>query len=142
MQCIYNPEYRGLVIAKLIKSADISFVKMMGSLMEWRIYKHYLPSLLYWRHSLKISELHVEHQRSWFLSACNVKVMRFEKNNELQNNGDKIRCRLYQNTSAPLNNKIIVHMHGGGFIIGTPESHDVSFDWLVYNFCWIDDKNN
>ena len=126
-QCIYNPEYRGLVIAKLIKSADIEFVKRMGSLMEWRIYKHYLPSLLYWRHSLKIREFHVKHQRSWFLSACNVKVMRFERNRELQAKvGSKIRCRLYQNTAAPLNNKLIVLMHGGGFIIGTPESHDVS----------------
>lgn len=126
MQCIYNPEYRGLVIAKLIKSADISFVKMMGSIMEWRIYKNVLPSLLYWRHSLKISEVHVENQRTWFLSACNVKVMRFEKSNKLQSNAT-IRCRLYQNTSAPLNNKLVLLMHGGGFIIGTPESHDVSY---------------
>lgn len=132
MQCLYNPEYRGLVIAKLIKSADISFVKMMGSLMEWRIYKYYLPSLLYWRHSLKISEFHVKHQRNWFLSACNVKVMRFEKNNELkQSNLNKIRCRLYQNTSAPLNNKLIVHMHGGGYIVGSVESHDV----YIQNWC-------
>lgn len=136
MQCIYDPEYRGLVIAKLIKSADISFVKMMGSLMEWRIYKHYLPSLLHWRHSLKISEFYVKHQRNWFLSACNVKVMRFEKANELQSNGNKIRCRLYKNTSAPLTNKLIVHMHGGGFIVGTPESHDVSLLnclFVIYN---------
>ena len=97
----------------------------MGSLMEWRIYKHYLPRLLYWRHSLKISEFHVNHQHTWILSASNVKVQRFEANCETKVDA-KIRCRLYQNTAAPLNNKLIVLMHGGGFIIGTPESHDVS----------------
>ena len=114
------------MIAKLIKSADIPFVKRMGSLMEWRIYKHYLPSLLYWRYSLKINELHVKHQRTWLLSASNVSVMRFEKGEVQTKVESKIRCRLYQNTAAPLNNKLIVLMHGGGFIIGTPESHDVS----------------
>lgn len=141
MRCLYDPEYRGLVLAKLIKSADVDYVKMMGSIMEWRIYKRVLPSLLYWNQPVRIEELHVCRQRRWILSAHNVKVIHFDRPQRAEPGGPPVRCLLYQNTSQPLNDKLVLHMHGGGFIIGSPESHDVSETFarsISYLISWPD----
>ena len=146
MRCLYDAEYRGLVLAKLIKSADIDYVKSMGSLMEWRVYKQALPSLLYWNKPIRVREIKVSRQRSWVLSAHNVQVFELKRStrnlNDVAGNkdNDHVRCLLYQNTSqAQSLDTLVIHMHGGGFIIGSPESHDVSQSLILILLIWLHD---
>jgi hypothetical protein len=134
VRCVIDPEYRGLVLAQLVKGADVQYVKAMGSLMEWRLYKNALPSLLYWNHPVRVKDLHVARQRRWVLSAHNVPVFELpQRNKSTTFPVSTVRCVLYQNTEGarPLDT-LVLHMHGGGFMIGSPESHDVSHFYTTF----------
>lgn len=139
VRCVIDPEYRGLVLAQLVKGADVQYVKAMGSLMEWRLYKNALPSLLYWNQPVRVKELHLPRQRKWVVSAHNVPVFELpQRVSTSLNSTNNVRCLLYQNTEGarPLDT-LVLHMHGGGFMIGSPESHDVSIEFDIISFHYL-----
>lgn len=140
-----DPSYRGLILAKLIKSADVHFVKKMGSMADSLIYKSIIPFCLYgWSPNIqttfysprqlkyvintKTFKLDTRyHSKITFTSETPIGV----ENYSLKNYRNKIRIRLFkEETMKESHDKVIFHLHGGGFVTGSPESHEVYLrDW-------------
>ncbi|RWS12668.1 hormone-sensitive lipase-like protein [Dinothrombium tinctorium] len=129
-KCVFNSDYRGLVLAKLIKSADISFLKKLGFLMELPVYTTFLPYLLYGNTPEIRRELRIERQKEWSISTLNKKVHRSFDHMQWRNLKSKtIRCKFFQ-AQGSHHESLVFHCHGGGFVMGSPESNEVYLrDW-------------
>ncbi|RWS26358.1 hormone-sensitive lipase-like isoform X2 [Leptotrombidium deliense] len=129
-KCIFNSEYRGKVLAKLIKSADISFLKKLGFLMELPVYTSLLPYLLYGNSPQVRRQLRIERQNEWYLSICNKKVSRsVDHRHHVYRKSKYVRCKLIR-AQGPHRQSLVFHCHGGGFVMGSPESNEVYLrDW-------------
>lgn len=143
---IVDPSYRGLILAKLIKSADVKFVKKMGSMADSLIYKSFIPFCLYgWSPNIQTT-FYSPRQLKYIINTKTYQIdtkyhtkIKFTEelpigidNYSLKNYRTKIRIRLFKQETMkePSNDKLIFHLHGGGFVTGSPESHEVYLrDW-------------
>lgn len=143
---LVDPSFRGLILAKLIKSADVHFVKKMGSMADSLIYKSIIPFCLYgWSPNIQTT-FYSPRQLKYIIDTKTHKIdtnyhskIKFTDETPIgienyctKNYRNKIRIRLFKQETmkeAP-HEKLIFHLHGGGFVTGSPESHEVYLrDW-------------
>ncbi|XP_074596864.1 arylacetamide deacetylase-like isoform X2 [Brevipalpus obovatus] len=134
VKCLIDAKYRGLTFAHLIKNADIVFVMKLRTLLHSFAYRKILPFVLYGSTSTK--EFPVSRQTTWILSSeRNNMLIRSQDDSSSDansaSNGSKVRAKLYRGRQeTPQKDQLAFYVHGGGFVLGTPESHDVFIcDW-------------
>ncbi|XP_074596067.1 hormone-sensitive lipase-like isoform X2 [Brevipalpus obovatus] len=134
IRCLFDANHRGLTFAHLIKNADIAFVMKLRTLLHSFAYRKILPFVLYGSTSTK--EFPVSRQTTWILSGeRNNMLIRSQddssSNSNPASNGSKVRAKLYRGRQeTPQKDQLAFYVHGGGFVLGTPESHDVFIcDW-------------
>ena len=128
IRCLFDTNHRGLTFANLIKNADIGFVMKLRTLLHSFAYRKILPFLLYG--STLTREFPVPRQTTWILSAQRNKMLtrsQDDSSSQYSPPKDKVRVKLYKGRPEnPPKNQLAFYVHGGGFVLGTPESHDVS----------------
>lgn len=126
IRCLFDANHRGLTFAHLVKNADIAFVMKLRTLLHSFAYRKILPFVLYG--STWTREFSVSRQTTWILSSerKNMLTRRQDDFNSVSN-GSKVRAKLYRGRQeTPPKDQLAFYVHGGGFVLGTPESHDVS----------------
>lgn len=130
VKCLLSSQYRGLKFAELIKKADIPFVKRLRIMLEFPIYSKVLPTIFHGNTQIR-REIHAPRQSHWILSQLNQKVM-LSKGRSIYTKKKSVRCILFQSSPNEFaTNKLIIYCHGGGFILGTPESQEVTIFTLL-----------
>lgn len=113
LRCLYDARHRGLVVASLVKTADVAYVKRMGSLPELLIYRSLLPALLYGFKPRTRHQFFFPRQSKWIISLRSFKLekhysgsMRFSTYRNT-----RVRMFLHEHPNAKPNNeaKCIFH---------------------------------
>lgn len=112
-RCLFDARHRGLVLADLVKSADVAYVKRMGMLPEFRIYRTLVPALLYGSKPRKRDEFFLPRQSKWIISPQTYKLEKQYDNDMRFSTQNKTRVRLFlhedANESENSDGKCIVH---------------------------------
>ena len=95
LRCLYDPQHRGLVLASLVKTADVAYVKRMGALPELPIYRSLLPALLYGFKPRKRFEFFFPRQSKWVISLRSYKLEKHYDNSMRFSTYRKTRVRLF-----------------------------------------------
>lgn len=129
VKCLVDAKYRGLTFAHLIKNADIVFVMKLRNLLHSYPYRKILPFIIHG--SMLTKDYSVPRQATWILSANRQKILTRSEDEQQHTQylplKNKVRIKLYRGCKEnPPKNQLVFYVHGGGFVLGTPESHDVS----------------
>ncbi len=122
----------------------IQFVKSFWGLTEYSIVKNGLPSLVVRAQPKIIKDVYIPRQNRWQISSQKADVIdtNLSQIEELENNESKsgsseserkrklidlkIRCRLLQHDCKGRTiDSVVLHIHGGGFVSQSPDSHEV-----------------
>jgi hypothetical protein len=113
VRCIFDARHRGLVLADLVKSADVAYVKRMGALPELPIYRTLVPALLYGSKPKKRDELMFPRQTKWIISSETHKLEKHYNDSMRFSTKIKTRVRLFLHEDAAekqiADGNVIVH---------------------------------
>lgn len=113
LRCLYDSRHRGLVLASLVKTADVAYVKRMGALPELPIYRSLLPALLYGSKPRTRGEFFFPRQSKWIISTKSYKLEKHYNNSIRFSTYRKTRVRLFVhedvNEKANSHGKCILH---------------------------------
>ena len=132
---LWDSKYKAQIVAHIAHNATVEFVKSFWGLTELSVLKSALPYLATKTKLKLIKDVFIQRQKEWIISNKKAQVSRATNSDETQATKiqvSKIRCRLLQNEIE--NNKninsIVLHIHGGGFVSQSPDSHEIYLrDW-------------
>ncbi|KAI1283187.1 Hormone-sensitive lipase [Halotydeus destructor] len=128
-KCATNPDFRRRTLISMVQKFDTQAIRLlgMGGETPWNCLM--LPLFLFGmqpnitrtvyipRQKRYIIDYHLDRREIFLRKDCPAHIWGREPT----------RCRLLHNTSAPamVKDTIILHCHGGGFVCGSPDSHEV-----------------
>ncbi|CAG2163652.1 unnamed protein product [Oppiella nova] len=125
---LFDQTLRAQTVAHIAQNASVQFVKSFWGLTETPFVRNTLP-LLSPPLNCAAKDLFVPSQTTWTISATDASVARTKDRQTLPD----IRCRLLQSRAPDAaTDAIVLHLHGGGFVAQSPDSHEVYLgQWAV-----------
>ncbi|RWS25349.1 hypothetical protein B4U80_03260, partial [Leptotrombidium deliense] len=67
----------------------------------------------------------IPRQKCWFLPEWSKGRVQRKYFSDYEKNKRGVRCRLIRHAKKPENDTLVLHIHGGGFVTHTPDSHEM-----------------
>ncbi|RWS02320.1 hormone-sensitive lipase-like isoform X2 [Dinothrombium tinctorium] len=122
---LWDRDYRGKILFETMKNATIDFPFAMWRILEWKIHSKFLACLINIGSGLQTSTEFIPRQKSWIIPEWSKGRVQRKYFSKFQSSGKKVRCRLLQHRNKSQNDTLVLHMHGGGFVALSPDSHEI-----------------
>ncbi|XP_054154037.1 hormone-sensitive lipase-like [Oppia nitens] len=131
---LVDSRMRAQAVAHIAQNATVEFVKGFWGLTETPLARSALPLLA--KTPPLAREVYVPPQTRWSVSPVEACVLRNDDDDadstSHANRRPLIRCRLLCGSEQPSGDALVLHIHGGGFVSQTPDSHEVYLrQWAV-----------
>ncbi|RWS01910.1 hormone-sensitive lipase-like isoform X2, partial [Dinothrombium tinctorium] len=122
---LWDRDYRGKTLLETMRNANTDFPFSMWAITEWRIHTKLLVPLFNIGSGLRTSTVFIPRQKTWIIPEWSKGRVQRKYFAEYQSRGKGVRCRLLQHRTKSQNDTLVLHMHGGGFITQSPDSHEM-----------------
>lgn len=128
---LMNADYRTRTLFDVVMRFDPTAIKLLASFGESPISTRWTPFVTHGLQPNVIRTVYIERQKKFMLNYdLERRSISIEKDHQAYLWGTKpIRCRLLHQAipreDCIFKDMLIIHCHGGGFVTGTPDSHEV-----------------
>lgn len=110
----------------------------MWNITDFPLVRLCTPS--FWsRYFIQTSNIYCPRQQRWIIDKIEPIIHDLDKETNIsypKMRNPSVRCVLFRKTKEVEKNSLLLHIHGGGFISQSPESHD------VYLINWVKTLNS
>lgn len=137
IQSLFDPDLRRENMRTIITNMRIEYLKVIDLVGNSWYVKNMSPLSISFFHPTTRQAIFVPRQRKFRIN-CNPQEQTAEvvkHDGEVRNTDSTVRCRYlydWQWGKTP-NGSVILHVHGGGFVIGSPDGHETYTRYWVNN---------